>query len=296
MSLLEVEGLVKRYPVRQGFLGRAKEWFTAVDDVGFTAERGETVAIVGDSGAGKSTTGRLILRLIEPDSGTVRFDGEDVTALDARGMRRMRLRMQMIFQDPYSSLDPHLPVGESVAEPLAVHFGMGRRERLQRTAELLDVVGISHDVLERYPAELSGGQLQRAAIARALTMKPDLIVADEPVAALDVSVRAQVLNLMLELQQEFGLTYLFITHDLSLVEVIADRAIVMSTGRIVEQGTVSSIFESPREEYTRSLLAAIPRPVPFSLRTPAGPGTAGWPDASTDHAEEPFAHVDAVKD
>jgi peptide/nickel transport system ATP-binding protein/oligopeptide transport system ATP-binding protein len=265
-SLLEVEGLVKRYPVRQGFLGRAKEWFTAVDDISFTAERGETLALVGESGAGKSTTGRLILRLVEPDGGAVRFDGVDVRALDQPALRKLRRRMQMIFQDPYSSLDPHLPVGDSVAEPLHVHFGMSRADRLRRTAELLDVVGISHDVLERYPAELSGGQLQRAAIARALTMKPDLIIADEPVAALDVSVRAQVLNLMLDLQRELGIGYLFITHDLSLVEVIADRAIVMQNGRIVEQNTVEEIFKNPREEYTRTLLAAIPRPVPLSLR------------------------------
>ncbi|WP_214402236.1 ATP-binding cassette domain-containing protein [Pseudonocardia lacus] len=292
MSLLEVEGLVKRYPVRQGFLGRAREWFTAVDDVGFTAERGETLALVGESGAGKSTTGRLILRLVEPDAGTVRFDGVDVRALDQPALRTLRRRMQMIFQDPYSSLDPHLPVGESVAEPLHVHFGMSRGERLRRTAELLDVVGISHDVLERYPAELSGGQLQRAAIARALTMKPDLIVADEPVAALDVSVRAQVLNLMLDLQRELGLTYLFITHDLSLVEVIADRAIVMSGGRIVEQGRVEEIFENPREDYTRELLAAIPRPIPMSLRGPAPQP----PAVPADVPEQPLARVEAGKD
>ena len=266
MSLLEVEGLTKRYPVRQGFLGRAKEWFTAVDAVSFSAERGETLAIVGESGAGKSTTGRLILRLVEPDGGTVRFDGVDVRALDQPALRKLRRRMQMIFQDPYSSLDPHLPVGDSVAEPLHVHFKMSRADRLRRTAELLDVVGISHDVLERYPAELSGGQLQRAAIARALTMKPDLIIADEPVAALDVSVRAQVLNLMHDLQTEFGIGYLFITHDLSLVEVIADRVIVMQNGKLVEQNTVEEIFKNPREEYTRTLLAAIPRPVPLSLR------------------------------
>jgi peptide/nickel transport system ATP-binding protein/oligopeptide transport system ATP-binding protein len=287
--LLEVEGLVKRYPVRQGFLGRAREWFTAVDDISFSAERGETLAIVGESGAGKSTTGRLILRLVEPDAGTVRFDGVDVRALDQPALRTLRRRMQMIFQDPYSSLDPHLPVGESVAEPLHRHFGMSRGDRLRRTAELLDVVGISRDVLERYPAELSGGQLQRAAIARALTMRPDLIVADEPVAALDVSVRAQVLNLMLDLQRELGLTYLFITHDLSLVEVIADRAIVMSGGRIVEQGGVEEIFENPREDYTRELLAAIPRPVPMSLRDPA-------PRPPADEHDQPLARVDAGKD
>ncbi len=222
--------------------------------------------MVGESGAGKSTTGRLLLRLIEPDEGTIRFDGTDVCALDRNGLRKMRLRMQMVFQDPYSSLDPHLPVGESVAEPLLVHFKTGRKERMRKAAELLEKVGLSGDALERYPAELSGGQLQRAAIARALTMEPDLIVADEPVAALDVSVRAQVLNLMHDLQQEMGLAYLFITHDLSLVQVIADRIVVMSKGKIVEQGSVAQIFAAPSEEYTASLLAAVPIPVPPSLR------------------------------
>jgi peptide/nickel transport system ATP-binding protein/oligopeptide transport system ATP-binding protein len=266
VSLLEVEHLSKRYPVRRNAFGRARSWFSAVDDVSFTIEKGETLAVVGESGAGKSTTGRLVLRLIEPDEGGIRFDGTDVRALDSGDLRKMRLRMQMVFQDPYSSLDPHLPVGESVAEPLLVHFKMGRKERMRTAAELLEKVGMSGDALERYPAELSGGQLQRAAIARALTMRPELIVADEPVAALDVSVRAQVLNLMHDLQQELGIAYLFITHDLSLVQVIADRIVVMSKGRIVEQGPVEQIFAAPAEEYTASLLAAVPIPVPPSLR------------------------------
>jgi oligopeptide transport system ATP-binding protein len=275
MNLVEVEHLVKRYPVRRGAFGRAREWFSAVDDVSFSIERGETLAVVGESGAGKSTLGRLVLRLIEPDTGSIRFDGTDVRALDAPALRQMRRRMQMVFQDPYSSMDPHLPVGESVAEPLLVHFRMGRRERMRKAAELLEKVGMSGDALERYPAELSGGQLQRAAIARALTMQPDLIVADEPVAALDVSVRAQVLNLMHDLQQELGITYLFITHDLSLVQVIADRIVVMSKGCIVEQGSVEQVFAAPAEEYTATLLAAVPIPVPPSLRASLSPARSG---------------------
>lgn len=267
MTLLEVEGLVKRYPLRRTPLGRVKESFTAVDDVGFHVDPGETLALVGESGAGKSTTGRLVLRLIEPDAGAIRFEGTDLHALGASAMRRMRIRMQMIFQDPYSSLDPHLPVGESVGEPLLVHHGTPRRERERRAAELLDRVGISRQALRRHPAEMSGGQLQRVAIARALSTGPALIVADEPVAALDVSVRAQVLNLMHDLQKELGLAYLFITHDLALVQVIADRVAVMRGGRIVEQGAVADVFAAPREEYTRELLSAIPNPVPRRMRT-----------------------------
>ncbi|MCW0213473.1 MAG: ATP-binding cassette domain-containing protein [Pseudonocardia sp.] len=264
--LLEVDGLVKRYPLRRSLLGRTKESFTAVDEVGFRLERGETLALVGESGAGKSTTGRLVLRLIEPDAGNIRFDGTDLRTLPAAEMRRMRLRMQMVFQDPYSSLDPHLPVGDSVGEPLLIHFGTGRKERERRSAEMLDKVGISTSALQRYPTELSGGQLQRVAIARALTTEPAMIVADEPVAALDVSVRAQVLNLMRDLQEELGLSYLFITHDLALVQVIADRVAVMQQGRIVEEGTVADVFAGPREDYTKTLLAAIPDPVPRSMR------------------------------
>jgi peptide/nickel transport system ATP-binding protein/oligopeptide transport system ATP-binding protein len=266
VTLLEVEGLVKRYPLRRSALGRVKESFTAVDGVGFHVEQGETLALVGESGAGKSTTGRLALRLIEPDAGTIRLEGTDLRALGAAALRRQRLRMQMIFQDPYSSLDPHLPVGESVGEPLLVHFGTARGERERRAAELLDRVGIARHALQRHPVELSGGQLQRVAIARALTTGPALIVADEPVAALDLSVRAQVLNLMRDLQEELGVAYLFITHDLALVQVIADRVAVMRGGRIVEQGTVADMFARPREEYTRELLSAIPNPVPRRMR------------------------------
>jgi oligopeptide transport system ATP-binding protein len=266
MSLLEVDGLVKTYPIKRSLLGRVSERFVAVDDVSFSVEPGETLALVGESGAGKSTTGRLVLRLIEPDAGTIRFEGKDVLGLEPADMRALRRNAQMIFQDPFSSLDPHLPVGESIAEPLQIHFGTGRTERLTRAAELLDEVGLRRNLLERYPAELSGGQLQRIAIARALALEPRLIVCDEPVAALDVSVRAQVLNLMRELQVEHALSYLFVSHDLALVEVIADRVAVMQQGRIVEIGDAASTFADPQHEYTRQLLDAIPVPVPRSLR------------------------------
>jgi peptide/nickel transport system ATP-binding protein/oligopeptide transport system ATP-binding protein len=266
MTLLEASGLVKRYPLRRTLLGRVKDSFTAVDDVGFHIEPGETLALVGESGAGKSTTGRLVLRLIEPDAGEIRFEGNDLRALGATELRRTRLRMQMVFQDPYSSLDPHLPVGDSVGEPLVIHFGTPRRERERKSAELLDKVGISRQAMQRYPTELSGGQLQRVAIARALMTGPALIVADEPIAALDVSVRAQVLNLMRDLQEELGVAYLFVTHDLALVQVIADRVAVMRSGRIVEEGPVANVFARPQEDYTRELLSAIPNPVPRRMR------------------------------
>jgi oligopeptide transport system ATP-binding protein len=271
MSLLVAEGLSKRFPVGRNLWGGTTEWFTAVDDVSFTIEPGETLALVGESGAGKSTTGRLVLRLIEPDTGTVDFEGTDVLALDAKGLRRQRRHMQMIFQDPFSSLDPHVPVGEAVGEPLLVHFGMGRADRHRTAAELLDRVGLSRQVQERYPSELSGGQLQRVAIARALTLEPSLIVCDEPVAALDVSVRAQVLNLMRDLQVERNLAYLFISHDLALLEVIADRVAVMRGGRIVEANSTEGIFRDPQTDYTRELLAAVPQLVPRSMRVPSSP-------------------------
>ncbi len=282
MTLLAVEGLTKRFAAKRNVLGRTTEWFTAVDDVSFTLERGRTLALVGESGAGKSTTGRLVLRLIEPDEGSIHFDGTDVRALGGSELRVMRRRMQMVFQDPYSSLDPHVPVGESVAEPLVVHLKMGRKERLYKSTELLERVGMSGDVVERYPAELSGGQLQRVAIARALTLEPDLIVADEPVAALDVSVRAQVLNLMRDLQEERNLAYLFISHDLALIRVIADRVAVMSSGRIVEEGPVEQVFTQPRHEYTDELRQAIPVPVPRSLR----PARAEHPEPDADELGE----------
>ncbi|MEU7761801.1 MULTISPECIES: ATP-binding cassette domain-containing protein [Micromonospora] len=262
MSLLEVENLTKSFSAGRDWLGRRTKWLDAVKGVSFTLERGECLAVVGESGAGKSTVGRMVLRLIEPDSGSVTFDGIDVLATKPKQLRALRQRMQMIFQDPYSSLDPRMTIRDAVAEPLLVHTDKDRATREKEAVELLDKVGIGSRYLERYPAELSGGQLQRVAIARALTMKPSLIVCDEPVAALDVSVRAQVLNLLRDLQEELGLAYLFVCHDLALVEVIADRVMVMAAGEVVETDTTDQIFANPRQEYTKKLLAAIPVPLP----------------------------------
>jgi len=262
MSMLELENLTKSFSAGRDWLGRRTKWLNAVKGVSFTLERGECLAVVGESGAGKSTVGRMVLRLIEPDSGSVTFDGIDVLATKPKQLRALRQRMQMIFQDPYSSLDPRMTIRDAVAEPLLVHTDKDRATREKEAVELLDKVGIGSRYLERYPAELSGGQLQRVAIARALTMKPSLIVCDEPVAALDVSVRAQVLNLLRDLQEELGLAYLFVCHDLALVEVIADRVMVMAAGEVVETDTTDQIFANPRQEYTKKLLAAIPVPLP----------------------------------
>jgi ABC-type glutathione transport system ATPase component len=262
MSLLEVKNLTKSFSSGRDWLGRRTKWSHAVKGVSFTLERGECLAVVGESGAGKSTVGRMVLRLIEPDSGSVTFDGVDVLATKPKQLRELRQRMQMIFQDPYSSLDPRMTIKDAVAEPLLVHTDKDRATREREAVELLDKVGIGSRYLGRYPAELSGGQLQRVAIARALTMKPSLIVCDEPVAALDVSVRAQVLNLLLDLQEELGLAYLFVCHDLALVEVIADRVMVMAAGEVVEADTTEQIFANPQQDYTKKLLAAIPLPLP----------------------------------
>jgi oligopeptide transport system ATP-binding protein len=269
MSLLEVEGLTKQFPTSRSFVGRVSDWHVAVNEVSFALEAGETLALVGESGAGKSTTGRLVLRLIEPDAGTIRFEGRDVRSLDGNQLRTMRRRAQMIFQDPYSSLNPRVQIGLAIGEPLLVHERMRRHDRLEQAGDLLERVGLSWRDLHRLPGELSGGQLQRVAIARALSVRPAMLVCDEPVAALDVSVRAQVLNLMDDLQQDLGLAYLFISHDLALVRVIADRIAVMRQGRIVEVGSAEQIFEDPQHEYSRELLNAVPHPRP-SLTGRAG--------------------------
>lgn len=270
MSLLEVSGVSKSFTAGRDFLGRRRRFVHAVSDVTFSLDKGECLAVVGESGAGKSTVGRIVLRLIRPDTGRVTFDGIDILAARSGEMRRLRRRMQMVFQDPYSSLDPRMSVAAAVAEPLLVHTDLDRAARSRRACELLDRVGIGGKYLGRYPAELSGGQLQRVAIARALTLNPSLIVCDEPVAALDVSVRAQVLNLLRDLQEEFGLAYLFVSHDLALVEVLADRVLVMAAGKVVEEGSVQQIFHSPTQEYTQRLLAAIPVPIPRDTRTVPG--------------------------
>lgn len=266
MSLLEVENLTKSFSAGRDWLGRRTKWLNAVKGVSFTLERGECLAVVGESGAGKSTVGRMVLRLIEPDSGSVTFDGIDVLATKPKQLRALRQRMQMIFQDPYSSLDPRMTIRDAVAEPLLVHTDKDRATREKEAVELLDKVGIGSRYLERYPAELSGGQLQRVAIARALTMKPSLIVCDEPVAALDVSVRAQVLNVLNDLRTRLGLSMLFISHDLAVVRNVADRVAVMYLGRIVELARSEELYRNPKHPYTKALLSAVPVPDPDRKR------------------------------
>jgi peptide/nickel transport system ATP-binding protein/oligopeptide transport system ATP-binding protein len=257
MSLLEVRGLVKRFPgPRHGV--RRGEPVTVVDDVSFDIERGRTVALVGESGAGKSTTSYLVLRLLEADAGSVVLDGTEVRNLSHKELRRFRTRMQIVFQDPHSSLDPRVPVGRSVAEPLKVLTDMNRSDREALALSMMRRMALRPAIAERFPHELSGGQLQRIAIARALTLHPALIVCDEAVSALDVSVRAQVLNLLLDIQDEMQVSYLFVAHDLAIVENIAHEVIVMQHGRIVETGPVGHVFASPTQDYTRALLDAIP--------------------------------------
>ncbi|MDB5373167.1 MAG: transporter ATP-binding protein [Belnapia sp.] len=261
--LLEVRDLAKHWPVRRGMI-LAKQVGTvrAVDGLSFTLNRGETLALVGESGCGKSTTARLVLRLIEPSAGTVRINGADITGLSAPALRQMRRQAQIIFQDPYASLNPRLSVGEAIAEPLIVH-GIGDAvSRTARVHELLRLVGLAPWQAERFPHEFSGGQRQRIGIARALAVQPDLIVCDEPVSALDVSIQAQVVNLLKDLQARFGLAYLFIAHDLAVVKHMADRVAVMYLGRIMEVADKRSLFANPRHPYTRALLAAIPHPDP----------------------------------
>jgi len=260
--LLEVCDLVKHYPIRRGLFGRETGQVRAVDGVSFDLRQGEVLGLVGESGCGKTTTGRCILRLIEPTSGTVRFDGQDITRLSRRKLRPLRRQMQVIFQDPYSSLNPRLTVGSMLGEALAIH-GLARGTKARtRVAELLELVGLAPDHARRYPHEFSGGQRQRIGVARALAVEPRLIVADEPVSALDVSIQAQIVNLLQELQRKMGLTYLFVAHDLSVVEHISDRVAVMYLGRIVELAGAEALYRAPQHPYTLSLLSAIPVPDP----------------------------------
>lgn len=255
-NLVEVEHLTKRFQVKQGVFARGKSEVHAVEDVSFNVRRGETLGIVGESGCGKSTTARLILRLLDPTAGTVRFDGQDITRLSQRTLRPLRREMQMIFQDPYSSLNPRKTVGQIIGSPFAIH---GEKKSRTRVQELLEIVGLSPEHYNRYPHEFSGGQRQRIGVARALALQPKLIVCDEPVSALDVSIQAQVLNLLRSLQDEFNLTYVFISHDLSVIRQIADRIAVMYLGRVVEIGESEAIYEHPKHPYTGALLSAVPR-------------------------------------
>jgi oligopeptide/dipeptide ABC transporter ATP-binding protein len=252
-ALLAVDAVTKDYQARGG-AGTLR----AVDRVSLSLDPGETLGIVGESGCGKSTLARLILRLIEPTSGTVRFMGVDLTALSNRAMRPHRRNMQIVFQDPYASLDPRMSVGSIIAEPLHIHHVGDRGARRRRIIELLDLVGLDPAVADRYPHEFSGGQRQRIGIARALALDPKLVVLDEPVSALDVSIQAQILNLLLELKQRLMLSYIFISHDLSVIEHVSDRVAVMYLGRIVETGPAEAVFARPLHPYTRALIAAIP--------------------------------------
>ncbi len=272
--ILIVEDLVKHYAIRKGIVPKTVGYVRAVDGVSFSIPRGKTLGLVGESGCGKTTTGRTILRLIPPTSGRVVFDGKDVFSLGEREMRRLRREMQIIFQDPYGSLNPRMTVGATLEEPIRVHAidsdgktedepsASRRRRARERVAELLSVVGLSPEHASRFPHEFSGGQRQRIGIARALALNPKLIVCDEAVSALDVSIQAQILNLLADLQQRFGLTYLFIAHDLAVVRHISDRVAVMYMGEIVEEADTEEIFGNPLHPYTQALLSSIPVPVP----------------------------------
>lgn len=264
--LVDVKNLVKYYPVRAGLLQRVKAWVKAVDDVSFFIYEGETFGLVGESGCGKTTIGRTILRLVPATSGTVNIDGQNLFDLRAAELKKMRRNIQIIFQDPYSSLDPRMPVGESIAEGLRVHTNKNAQERYDVVVEMLTRVGMRADHARRYPHEFSGGQRQRIGIARALALRPKFIVCDEPVSALDVSIQAQVLNILRELQRDFGLTYLFIAHNLSVVEHFSDRVGVMYLGKMVEMASRDDLYADPLHPYTQALMSAIPIPDPTLRR------------------------------
>lgn len=258
--LLEVKNLITQFPIKGGFFGRTVDNFKAVNDVSFTIKKGKTLGLVGESGCGKTTLGRSILRLVEPASGSIIYDGKDITNIYAEELRLLRRKMQIIFQDPYSSLNPRMTISEILTEPLNIHkVGNSKKERLDMAKELFEKVGLKVQQLNRYPHEFSGGQRQRISIARALMLRPEFVVCDESVSALDVSIQAQVLNLLLDLQQEFHLTYIFISHDLSVVNFIADEVGVMNNGKIIEMDKANNIYKNPKEDYTKALLSAIPK-------------------------------------
>ncbi len=291
--LLTVKNLKKYYEIPQGMF-KEKIIVRAVDDVNFTVMKGETFALVGESGCGKSTTGRTILRLIEPTDGEVIFNGTNLASLPYEQMRSLRKRMQMVFQDPYASLNPKKTIRQILMEPLRVHNKFDKKERLQKVISMLQIVGLSEYHLDRYPHEFSGGQRQRIGIARAVILQPDFIIADEPVSALDVSIQSQVINLMLELQKEFGLTYLFISHDLSVIQHMTDRVAVMYLGKIVEIAETEDLFINPKHPYTQALLSAVPITHPKEKKDRIilkgdVPNPATPPSGCTFHPRCPFA-------
>jgi oligopeptide/dipeptide ABC transporter ATP-binding protein len=265
-TLLEVKSLKKYFPIRSAILNRTISYVKAVDDVSFKVEEGETLGIVGESGCGKSTTARTTLRLIEPTGGEVIFLGKKLSDLKGNDLRKIRRDMQIVFQDPYASLNPRMTIGSILEEPLKIHGLRSKSERMERVKELLEIVGLNKHHYGRYPHEFSGGQRQRIGIARALITKPKLIVADEPVSALDVSIQSQILNLMKDLQKQFKLTYIFISHDLSVVRHISDRVGVMYLGRMIELAPKHELYENPQHPYTQALLSAVPHPNPRKIR------------------------------
>ncbi|HVY41413.1 MAG TPA: oligopeptide/dipeptide ABC transporter ATP-binding protein [Hyphomicrobiaceae bacterium] len=265
-GLVEVEGLSKHFPGRRGILAWRAPPIRAVDDVSFSIERGEVVGLVGESGSGKSTIGRCVVRLIEPTAGTVRFDGQEIGQLSARKLRSVRRRMQIVFQDPYASLDPRKRIEDIIGDVLDIH-GLAAGRRRDRVAELVSEVGLGTEHLARFPHQFSGGQRQRISIARALASGPDFLVADEPVSALDVSVQAQIVNLLADLRRQHNLTMLFVSHDLSVVEYLSDRVIVLYLGRIVELAPAGALYARPAHPYTRALLSATPMPDPDAKRS-----------------------------
>ncbi|ADO73215.1 ABC transporter ATP-binding protein [Stigmatella aurantiaca] len=260
--LLQVRDVKTHFPVRGGLLGRVSGTVKAVDGVSFDVMRGETLGLVGESGCGKSTLGRTLLRLIEPTAGSIRFEGEELTGLEPGRLRALRRRMQLIFQDPYASLNPRLTVRDLIGEPFAIHGLAQGREREEKVLALVDLMGLPRDAMDRYPHEFSGGQRQRIGIARSIALRPDLVIADEPISALDVSIQAQIINLLVDLQRELKLTYLFIAHDLKIVEYISTRVAVMYLGKIVELAEAAELYRHPRHPYTQALLSAVPVPDP----------------------------------
>jgi oligopeptide/dipeptide ABC transporter ATP-binding protein len=265
-ALLEIRNLKKYFPIRRGVLSQVVSHVKAVDDVSFSIQKGETFGLVGESGCGKTTTGRAVLRLIEPDSGEIRFEGADLLQLGTNALRVLRRDMQIIFQDPYASLNPRMTIRTIVGEPFAIHGIASGSDRDNRVAELLKTVGLEPSVMSRYPHEFSGGQRQRIGIARALALRPKLIVADEPVSALDVSIQSQIINLLADLQVQFGLTYLFISHAIPVIEQISTRIGVMYVGKLVEVGTSQQICVNPKHPYTQALLSAVPVPDPAARK------------------------------